>query len=52
MAKKKEKKKECKPKVQTLGGGCDKTDPNDPHYGQAGDYDKDCNWIPSVLTNG
>lgn len=29
-------------------GGCDKSNPSDPHHGQAGDYDADCNWIPDI----
>jgi len=28
---------------------CNKNDPNDPHYGQAGSYDEDCNWHPWVI---
>lgn len=27
-------------------GRCNKHAITDPHYGEAGDYDKDCNWIP------
>ena len=27
---------------------CDKSNPDDPHHGEAGDYDEKCNWIPSV----
>lgn len=26
--------------------GCDKSNPKDPHYGEAGEYDEECNWIP------
>lgn len=27
-------------------GACDKNRFTDPHYGQAGEYDSNCNWIP------
>lgn len=28
---------------------CNKNDPNDPHYGQAGSYDDQCVWHPWVI---
>lgn len=27
-------------------GGCNKNNINDPHYGEAGEYDAQCNWHP------
>jgi len=34
--------------VPPTGAPCDKSNPDDPHHGEAGDYDEKCNWIPSV----
>ncbi len=32
--------------VQQLMSGCNKNNINDPHYGEAGYYDAQCNWHP------
>lgn len=35
--------------VRKLDGGyCDKTKPDDPHYGELGDYDSNCVWHSEV----
>lgn len=50
--KKEEKENPLEPQKGVPGGGgvddpkCDKTVPTDPHYGEAGDYDENCRWIP------
>jgi len=48
MKKQKEKVKDVKPKAKKLNSECDSTVKGDPHYGEAGHYDENCNWIPSV----
>lgn len=30
------------------GPKCDKNNPNDLHYGEAGDYDENCKWIADI----
>lgn len=27
---------------------CDKNNPNDPHYGEAGEYNQSCVWIADI----
>jgi hypothetical protein len=27
---------------------CDKNNPNDPHYGEAGEYNSSCVWIADI----
>lgn len=39
---------ETTPQVPGDDKKCDVKSPDDPHHGEAGHYDEDCNWIPSV----
>jgi hypothetical protein len=46
LLKKNEKEERENNKIQGLMAGCDKNRFDDPHYGEAGEYDRNCNWIP------